>query len=121
MESANISFQNTNEGIRPIDILQQFINVFSSKECLNRPVLIKYQDRKYRLMCSEKQFMAFRINDNCGIAPGIPGWIVCIVDQNQIIRDSDISPLVSDEPSVYEWLHCIQENSLEVFPEAFQQ
>ena len=121
MESVNESFLNTKEEIRPIDLLQPFINVFSANEWLNRPILIKHQDRKYRLMCSEKQFLAFRINDNCGIAQGIPGWIVCMVDRDQIIRDSDISPLISDEPSLYEWLRSIQENRLTAFPEACQQ
>lgn len=120
MESANRSFRNSNEDLRPIDLLQQFINVFSNKEWLNRPILIKQHDRKYKLMCSEKQFMAFRINANCGIPPGIPGWIVCIVDRDQIIQDSDISPLISDEPGVYEWLRSIQENSFEELPEAYQ-
>ena len=120
MESENTSFQNKIDEIRATDILQQFVNAFSVKGWLNRSIRIKHHDRKYRLMCSEKQFFAFRINVNCGIPPGIPGWMVCIVDQDQIIQDSDISPFVSDEPSVYDWLRSLQKNDFELLPEAYR-
>jgi hypothetical protein len=109
-----------NEEIRAAIILQQFISIFSSKGWLNRSIRIKHHDKKYRLMCSEKLFIAFRCNDNYGISPGIPGWNVCIIDQDQIIQDSDFSPFASDEPSAHDWLHSLQENDFEELPESCQ-
>jgi hypothetical protein len=115
MESENVSFRKSNEEVRPPERLQQFIDVFSGKGWLNRPVRIIHHNKKYRLLCSENQFIAFRINDNWGIPPGIPGWIVCIIDFEQIIQDSDFSPFDSDEPDSYDWLRILHENDFVEF------
>ncbi len=92
---------------RPSDVLQQLVGVFAHKGWLNETVRIKHRDRRYRISCTEKAFIAYRANDNWGIPPGVPGWPVCIVDNERIIEDSGMSPFASDEPSAHDWLRCI--------------
>jgi hypothetical protein len=99
---------------KPMDVLRQFVGVFASKGWLNQKVRIKHRDGSYRIFCSEREFFAYRINENWGIPPGIPGWHVCVVNQNQIIDDSGMSQFPSTEPSVHDWLRCIADGDFEV-------
>src|SRR3989304_5511929 len=111
MDSKKTPYRKKIEETRRSEILQQFVSCFSSKGWLNQSIRIQHNDKKYRLMCSEKQFMAFRINDNWGVPPGVPGWIVCVVGQEQILQDSDFSPFNTDEPTAHDWLRHLQKNN----------
>jgi hypothetical protein len=99
---------------KPIDFLQKFVGVFSSKGWLNQTLRIKHRDRRYRISCSEKKFFAYRINDKCAVTPGYPGWPVCIITHDQIIDDAKMSAFASAEPSVNDWLRCIHEEDFEL-------
>ena len=112
MGVGNMPFEYTAE-TRPADILQQFVGVFANKGWLNETIRIKHRDRRYRILCTERVFIAYRINDNWGISPGIPGWAVCIVDHEQIVEDSETSPFASDEPRAHDWLRCIADGDFE--------
>jgi len=97
----------------PIDILGQFVEVFSSKGWLNRNLRIRRLDARYRIFCSEVEFMVFRINDNCGVSPGIPGWPVCVVNRERVMEDEHLSGFVSAEPSAHEWLTSLTRGNIE--------
>lgn len=112
LETGVISFEDTGE-MRPAEVLQKFVGVFANKGWLNQTIRIKHRDRRYRILCSEGTFIAYRINDNCGISPGIPGWAVCIVDHDQIIEDSTMSACASTEPGAHDWLRCIANGDFE--------
>ena len=105
---------------RPIEALQQFIDVFANKGWVSQSLRIKHRDRRYRISCSERAFVAYRINDHCGISPGISGWAVCIVDHEQIIEDSAVSTFGSTEPSARDWLRCITDGDFEVLQEGYE-
>lgn len=118
-----MSSNNTNAGnapspqsaeITPVDLLKQFISVFKVKGWLDRNVRIKHRNRKYRIYCTELEFFVYRINDHCGISPGIPGWPVCIVKNDKILNDSEMSTLASTEPSARDWLRCLADNDFEL-------
>ncbi len=113
LESAKTPLEYTAEA-RPADMLQKFFSVFENKGWLNQSVRIKYHDRRYRVWCSDEKFIAYRINDNCGMSQGIPGWLVCIIVQAQIIEDSQMSDFASDEPSANDWLRCITKGDYEL-------
>jgi len=98
----------------PMETLQEFVGVFAHKGWLNRAVRIIHRDRRYRIFCSETEFIAHRINDSCRDSWGFPCWAVCIVTQDQIIEDSDLSGFASIEPGVYEWLRCIAEGDFQI-------
>jgi len=96
------------------DVLQKLVGAFSNKGWLNQTLRIKHRDRRYRICCSAREFFAYRINDHCGVSPGLPGWAVCIVTPDEMIEDSDMSAFASTEPSAHDWLRCIDEGNFEL-------
>jgi hypothetical protein len=93
--------------------LEKFVGIFDSKGWLDKTLRIKYRDRKYRIFCSRTGFVAYRINDYCGVSPGIPGWPVCFVTPDQILEDVDLSEFASTEPGAQEWYQSITDDELE--------
>jgi hypothetical protein len=98
----------------PPAYLQKFINAFEERGWLNQSIRIRRGNRRYWISCSETRFLAYRINDNCGISPGHPGWLVCMVKNNEVIDNSGMNAFPSAEPSAGEWLRCIALNDLEI-------
>lgn len=113
MKEGNMPFQDPAEK-KPMDVMQKFVDVFASKGWLNQTTRIKHRDKRYRIFCSEREFFAYRINDNCGISPGFPGWPICIVTHDKIIEDSHMSRFPSTEPSAHDWLCCIADGDFEL-------
>ena len=113
MKAENTPFRGPADK-QPIDVLQELVGVFASKGWLNQALRIMHRDRRYRILCSELEFIAYRINDNCGVPWGFPCWAVCIVTPDQIIEDSDMSVFASTEPSIQEWARCIAEGDFEI-------
>jgi hypothetical protein len=113
VKAGNMSLGDPQEK-RPTDVLQRFVGIFEEKGWLNQTLRIKHRDRKYRICCTESEFLAYRINDHCSVLPGFPGWSVCIVTHDQIVEDSDMSAFSSSEPSTHEWLRCIAEGDFEL-------
>ena len=52
------------ENAQPSEVLNQLVNVFLDKGWLNQILRIRYHDKKYRLLCNTKTFIAYRINKN---------------------------------------------------------
>jgi hypothetical protein len=102
------------QGKKAPEVLAAFIGLFESKGWLNQTIRIRRSQRRYRISCNETGFIAYRINDHCGISPGIPGWPVCIVTREQVVNDSDLSGLPSTEPGVQDWLRFIMDDDLEL-------
>ncbi len=99
---------------KPADVLWQLVEAFSVRGWLNRILRIRFQDKKYRVLCTEKSFIAYRINENYGISPGMPGWAVCIVDHNQILEDARMPNPSIGEPTALDWLHSAANGELEI-------
>ena len=101
-------------GKEPAEVLQQFVGVFEGKGWLNQPVRIRHRDRRYRVFCTETEFLVYRINDHCHVPPGFPGWFVCVVTEERVIHDSEMSAFPSTEPSAGDWLRCISDGDFEL-------
>lgn len=101
-------------GNKPHDALESLVSVFEAKGWLNQTLRIRHRDRKYRIFCSKKKFLAYRINDNGHVRHGFPGWPVCIITVDKIIDDYEMSRFPSTEPSARDWLRCINEGDFEV-------
>ena len=101
-------------GMKPAEVLQQFIAVFADKGWINQSIRIKYGVGYYRVLCDENGFIAYRVNDNWGISHGAPGWPVCIIDQNRIVENMHMSQLAPTEPSALDWLNCLVNGNIEV-------
>ena len=113
MKTGNIPFQSPADRV-PIDFLQKFVGIFGNKGWLNRSFRIVHRGKKYRIFCSETEFIAHRINDNCDAPWGFPCWIVCMVTPEQIIEEPDLSGLAAAELSVHDWLRCIVEGDFKI-------
>ena len=113
MKAGKISFEDPQEN-GPMDVLRKFVGVFEEKGWLNRTLRIKHRNRRYRICCTEKEFLAYRINDHCSVLPGFPGWFVCMITQEQIVEDSNMSAFSSSEPSARDWLRCVAEEDFEL-------
>ena len=98
----------------PQDALENLISVFEAKGWLNQTLRIRHRDRRYRIFCSKKKFLAYRINDNRQVRHGFPGWPGCIITNDQIIADSGMSQFPSTEPSARDWIHCINDGDFEL-------
>lgn len=92
-----------------IDFLQKFVSVFGSRGWLNRSFRIVHGEKKYRIFCSETEFIAHRINESCEASWGFPCWIVCMVTPEQIIEEPDLCGFASSELNVRDWLRCLSE------------
>jgi len=99
---------------KPMDVFHQLIDAFTHKGWLNQTIRIRHRDRKYRVFCSGREFLAYRINEHCGVSHGFPGWIVCSVTNDKVIDDSMMSHFESTEPSAHEWLNCIADDDFEL-------
>jgi hypothetical protein len=101
-------------GKKPGDVLKEFVQVFESKGWLNQDIRIRRCESRYRVFCSEGHFFVYRINDNCGLSHGFPGWPVCSVTHARITHDSEMSPLGSKEPTAGEWLRYMADGDFEL-------
>ncbi len=61
----------------------------------------------------KKGFMAYRINDNCGITLGIPRWPVCMIKHERVIEDARMA-FESTEHSAYEWSVHLAGSTVEI-------
>ena len=113
MKAAKKPFRDP-AGKKAPEVLEAFIGVFESKGWLNQTIRIRRRERRYRISCTETGFVAYRINDHCGVSPGIPGWPVCFVTRDQIMDDSNMARFESNEPSVLDWLRFITDSDLEL-------
>ena len=89
------------------DVMDCLINLFKKNDMLNQFFTIEHRYREYKIYCGEDRFFAYRINPNPGISPGLPGWITCMVTQDEIIDCKGMNEPDTGDPSVYEWLDCI--------------
>lgn len=66
---------------------------------------------EYFIICDHQAFLVYRINENCGMPPGVPGWPVCLVTNHTVVDES--SPPYDEEDhfasglSLSDWLEII--------------
>ena len=96
------------------EVLRRFVALFTDKGWLNRNLKIRYRGAGYRIFCSDTEFLVYRINDNACVSPGVPGWPVCMVRQDEVFHDSEMCPFPSPEPDARDWLLCMTQGDFEV-------
>ncbi|MGD0231614.1 MAG: hypothetical protein ABSC19_14890 [Syntrophorhabdales bacterium] len=102
------------EGNEQRGVLRQFVGLFDERGWLRCNLKIRYQGISYRIFCSETEFLAYRINDNPCVPPGVPGWPVCMVRQDEVFHDSELCTFPSPEPGPRDWLRCMADGDFEV-------
>ena len=113
MKSGDLPFQDPEDQV-PINYLRKFVGVFGDKGWLNQSFRILHRGNKYRIFCSETQFIAHRINDHCDASWGFPCWMVCMITPDQIVQEPDLSGFASTEPSAHDWLRCLVEGDFKI-------
>jgi len=98
----------------PGEFLRKFIDVFGEKGWLNQSFRIIHRERKYRIFCSESQFIAHRISDPGDMPWGFPCWVVCLITPEQIIEEPDLNAFAGAEPTAREWLRCLAEGDFKI-------
>ena len=98
----------------PSDVLHKLIEIFTSKGWLNKNLRIKYQEKRYRISCSEEMFFAYQINENCGHSTGVPGWPVCIIEGDYTYDESGIPDLTFTALNIHDWLNIMATQNIEV-------
>ncbi len=96
------------------EVLSHIVALFTDKGWLNRKLKIRYRGAGYRVFCSDTEFLVYRINDNACVSPGVPGWPVCMVRQDEVFQDAEMCPFPSPEPDARDWLHCMAQGDFEV-------
>lgn len=103
-----------NSGSESQDLFHQVFNACARKGWLNRAIRIRYLDRSYRIYCTENAFMTYRINDNYGISPGLPGWLECILAPGRVMKDISTPSLPSGDLTADDWLMCLRNGKFEI-------
>ncbi|OPY70623.1 MAG: hypothetical protein A4E57_00466 [Syntrophorhabdaceae bacterium PtaU1.Bin034] len=96
------------------NVLQELVSIFDSKGWLDQELRIRYRGARYRVFCSKIEFFAYRINESCGVSPGMPGWPVCVVWPDQVFDDSEMCAFGANEPGINDWLRCLADGDFEV-------
>jgi len=113
MEAHATPFRYPHE-ISAEDFLAQFVSVFGERKWLGKSLCVSHRGKRYRIWCSEREFLAYRINNDCGVPPGFPGWPVCMVNTRRVIEDAHIQAFESHEPCAYEWLVHLADGEIEI-------
>ncbi len=98
----------------PRDVLHKLIEIFTSKDWLNKNLRIKYQNKSYKISCDEERFFAYQINEACGSGPGVPGWPVCIIKKDYVYDESGILDFTSTALNIHDWLNIVATQNFEV-------
>lgn len=104
---------NDERGV-PAEVLAQMVRLFESRGWLDRPIMVKRRNRRYRLFCSQDRFLAYKLNESWGISPGVPGWPVCLVTRDRVFHDAVTCAFTAEEPETDEWLRLLSHNDIEV-------
>jgi hypothetical protein len=90
------------------------MEIFAGKGWLDKKLRIKYQNKRFWISCSEDGFLAYKINENCGLGPGVPGWPVCIIRKDYVYDESGIPDLTSTKLNIHDWLKIIANEDFEL-------
>lgn len=98
----------------PDNLAQQFSELFANKGWLNQKLRISYRDQRYWLSCTPDSFCAYRVNEDGGLGPGVPGWPVCMVTRDNVFDESRMPAVSMPAPGAQEWLSILSDGHFEL-------
>lgn len=66
---------------------------FARKGLLRRAMRITAHDTVYSVRCDEDCFTVYRINKNPHLPPGLPGWVVCRISNDDCFCLNEVEEL----------------------------
>jgi hypothetical protein len=98
--------------ISPAALLGRIQTRFRKLGCFGSPLTLTHNGKKYLAACDDRTFAVYRLVDQGHVAPGRPGWPVCLVTAEAVVDESSPPHLTEDEfasgLSLQEWLDLIE-------------
>jgi hypothetical protein len=111
--SAGPSIADCLEGT-PGQRLEKVREFFHARGLFGQSLELNCDDQLYRLICDERALAVFRVNNNQGLPPGNPGWMVCRLDRDSLFEECDESGLAGCKLAcphgLKEWLELVDKN-----------
>jgi hypothetical protein len=96
----------------PAELLQRLQDLFRDWGLFGARLTLTHERRQYLVCCDAQAFTVYRLVTHGHIAPGRPGWPVCLVTADAIIDETSPPSLPEDEfasgLTLREWLDLIQ-------------
>ncbi|MFP3867563.1 MAG: hypothetical protein ACLFUU_05295 [Desulfobacteraceae bacterium] len=97
----------------PAQLFRQIQNLFRRLGIFGQKLPLEFEGGKYLISCDERAFLVYRINEQSGVPPGIPGWPVCLVTAETVVDECSPSPRECDYfntgLALADWLEIIEQ------------
>ncbi|MBW1917142.1 MAG: hypothetical protein JRI57_03850 [Deltaproteobacteria bacterium] len=97
----------------PPRLFRQIQDLFRRLGIFGQKLPLEFEGYKYLISCDERAFLVYRINEQCGVPPGIPGWPVCLVTAETVVDECSPSPLECEffntGLALADWLEIIEQ------------
>lgn len=77
----------------PPMLFHQIQEFFRELGIFDQQLTLEYEEAQYLISCDNQAFLVYRINEQGGIPPGVPGWPVCLVTAETIVDECGPVPL----------------------------
>ena len=94
------------------ELLARLQEIFREWDLFDQPLTLTHRGRKYLVSCEAHSFPIDRLNPNCHLPPGAPGWPVCLVT-GEMAADEGCAPHLEEDEFVadltlQDWLDLIK-------------
>jgi hypothetical protein len=96
VSNSSTTHQGEDHQSSPGMMFSRIRNEFKELGLLGRNLMLEHEGIRYRILCDEKSFMVYRVNDNGGPRHHVPGWPVCLVNSDLIFEECGSQHLGND-------------------------
>ncbi len=104
--------RNSSPEIPPATLLAQIQSRFRELGLFDQKITLTHQGRTYLARCDDHAFTIYRLNENGHVAPGHPGWPVCLVTADTAADEYSHPALEEDDftsgLTLQDWLQLIE-------------
>ena len=98
--------------ISPAELLSRIQARFRELGCFGSPLTLTHNGETYLATCDDRSFAVYRVLAQGHVAPGRPGWPVCLVTNEAVVDETSPPHLAEDEfasgLSLNGWLELIE-------------
>jgi len=97
----------------PPALLSRIQERFREMGVFEKTLMISHEGQKYLARCDSQAFTVYRLNQQCRMPPGAPGWPVALVTRETAVDETGPPTLLQDEfasgLTLVDWLELIEE------------
>jgi len=94
-------------------VFAQIQDLFRRLGIFGQKLSLEFEGCQYLISCDARAFLVYRVNEQCGVPPGIPGWPVCLVTPETVVDECGPSPLnceyFNTGLALPDWLEIIEQ------------